>query len=210
MFKSTIYHFGIFLSDVFNLPIENVKLTSKDELFRVLKIENQLIELPSIAFFPTNIEFDDLIKAKYLGAKLSTSKGRSLGFDIIQIRLTFSIYIISDNIENYFDLVNKYFFIMKRLEGFEVRIHDEDLGIDDFMRVPIISIEPLGLVEGGKEGFDYDRGVYYVSNGSIVVRTFLFSEGLEKPIVKRINLKELTMTGSLIKEAKLQKPILKW
>lgn len=189
MIETTLTHIGSFLSDTFEIPRKQVAYLDKEGVFKYLS-ENRLpLELPAITYYTSSFTF--IPETTGLSRRRNPpiafmNLNKTLGTTIepVGIKLSISIAFISSKLEDYFKHIKNYFSLLKN-SNIYVTTHYNKQEID--LPLSILELETLSSPPGGKEGKDFDRGIYFVVEGGFSIPSYLlFRE--DKKLIRDIKL----------------------
>lgn len=184
MVEATLSYLGKFLGERSGIGINKIVFHEKEQIFTFLKNNSLPMELPIISYYMSNItdpmelRARNRVKGDY--NKNFTTVESAL---IVPVKLDITIALISNKLTDYFSLLNFYFSI-NNLPAFDVVLNSDEL--KGQFAASITDLNSLSTPAAGQEGKDYDRGKYYVLEGSFSIYTYL-AYITEEKVVRRIN-----------------------
>ena len=179
MVEQTLTHLGGFLANNFEISKKQVGYLDKEGIFKCLAENHLPLELPALTYYINSFTLTPEtigLSRRRVPPIAWMNLNRTLGTTIepVQIKMSVSIALISNKLEDYFKGVRHYFSLLKN-SSVPITIHYNN---QDFnLTLPLLEIEALSTPPGGKEGKDFDRGIYFVMEGGFSIPSYLlFSE----------------------------------
>jgi hypothetical protein len=168
MIEATITYLSNFLMQRFNLSKDSIKFCTKENLYRELKKDNLLITLPGIAYY-TSGDITLSMKTNYVRSSPIATQDKVYNYPYVKADVSINIAMVANKLSDYFPLIGRY----ASLKGkrFEVKYQNEHCKAD-FNSV-INELGPLTTPSGLHEAYDFDKGKYYVLEGTFKVNTFV-------------------------------------
>jgi len=192
MFEPTLSHLGKFLAEKSGLPIAQVRYADRELIFYHLSLDQLPMELPAIAFSMPEISDPQMLRPMKTVGDYNTTFTSIRKIDLIPLDMTINIVLLTNNLSDYLFLSKVYYLLVKDRE-FTVHLKPttSDVGIDGHFNCQLQNHSGLSTPPGGREGKDFDRGRYFVTEGSFEVNTYAaFSKDV--PVIRDIRLKGLT------------------
>lgn len=183
MIESTLSYLGKYLGERSGLGSKKIVFQEKEQIFTFLKDNSLPRELPIISYYMSNISDPmelrphNRIKGEY-NKNFTTVETAT----IVPVKLDITIALVSNKLTDYFSLLNFYFSI-NNSPTFIVEINSND--IKGEFAVTITDLNALSTPPFGEESKDYDKGKYYVMEGSFSINTYLCYVTEEK-VVRRV------------------------
>lgn len=173
MLEPTLAHLGKFLSDRFEVDKKKVVYVDKDSIFRKLSTQELPLTLPAITYFNTNIALLGMQVGRRRGAlSLDSNLVRTVSttLELQPVTMEIVIGLVSSSLKDYFNLAKSYISLLHNSTftvNFKVGTQSQsvDLSITELME--------LSTPPEGKEGYDFDRGVFYTLEGGFRVGSFV-------------------------------------
>lgn len=187
MIQTTLAYIGQVLVENFELTKgTNIIYADKEGIFKSLSENRCPLTLPAISYYMNDCNFTNFRRGT---ASISANANNTelTVFQRLPVKLDISIALLANNLDDYFKYISQYFLLMTVNSTFTVKIslnanqYEFDLSLFDFQN--------LSTPSGGKEGQDYDRGIYYVFEGGFSVNTFMIMEKTGK-LVRNIRTQE--------------------
>ena len=156
--------------------------TDKDSVFRKLSEKNLPLELPALSYYDSNINpynvNSSLRGRTTLRASNTNNHVATVSMTIIKVDV--SITLIASSLQGRLKLA-KGFFDLKHKGSYVVSFNMNGTNVK--FDLPILDISGLSNPPEGKEGHDYDRGTYYVYEGSFsFISAFLYTDDV--PLIR--------------------------
>lgn len=187
MLESTLATLGSFLAERFEVERNNVAFIDREQLFYYLS-KNQLpISLPCVTYFCTGVEDLTDLRNPKVYSNLNFTQTTMIEHIFVPIRVLMSVAVVCSNVSEYYKLL-KHYMSFKIVPRFYVQISEPEFNgqfICNINNLSDISVP----APSGQEGKDYDRGTYYISEGTFDLISYLVYklENPEKPVVRKIN-----------------------
>ena len=197
LIETTLAHLGLYLKDIAGLDKKQILFCDKEQMFSELSKAKLPIELPGISYHMTGITDPNTKREERHHTLPNVNFTTKMEIHYFPLRVPISVAFLSDNLKDYFKLI-KVYTSMIRTPIFKVDVYDEH-DIHGYIETDLWSFSELSTPPSGREGRDFDRGRYYVLEGSFEVATYeVFYE--EKPIIRKMgmNIKEAGITLSSI------------
>jgi hypothetical protein len=183
MIEETLYCLGMHLCSKYSLPKKQVGFIDKENLFNFLNENKFPLTLPAVAYSISDISFT-WKKLQATSSVNSTLNAVNL-VELIPVILTVNIALVTSTTSDYFDMLTKY--ILEGQSGtFTTRV-----ALDDSTHLEMVTnineTSALTTPPFGREGKDYDRGVFYVLEGNFKVQSFVIREIQSQAVVRKIN-----------------------
>jgi len=184
MLESTLSYLGKCLAERSGLGVDKVVFHEKDLIFSYLKDNNLPRELPLISYYLTDVtdpgetRVNNKVRGNY-NYNFTTCEEAT----IIPVKLNISLALLSGSMPDYFKLTTFYFSLLKT-PSFSFTVKSNELeGTSDLQ---ITDLGSLSTPPRGEEGKDYDRGKYYVLEGSFSINSFMVYV-TEQKVIRRIS-----------------------
>lgn len=185
MFENTLATLGVYLADKFELPKQQVAFVDKEIIFNFLSLQQLPLTLPAISYFCSDFNDPMEFRPKKVKGEYNHTFTAANNIELIPINLTISISLLASNLDDYFKLMHGYWRIVRSIDrSFNVEIiNDPDL--KGYYPCVLKDHSSLTTPPGGTEGRDFDRGLYFMLEGSFTINSFaLFEENY--PVIRKI------------------------
>ncbi len=184
MFEVTLARLGEYLATKFELERDHVAFIDKEMIFSFLSQNQMPLTLPAITYFCS--DFADPSELRPIKAKgdYNVNLTAATKVELIPIELSISIAVLASNLDDYFKLAQGYWRTARSNDRyFSVEVDNPPHYSGDFNCV-LENHAALTSPPGGKEGRDFDRGVYYVLEGSFNINSYaIFHE--DYPVIRK-------------------------
>jgi hypothetical protein len=183
MIEPTLSYLGKFLGERSGLGNKKIVFHEKEQIFTFLKDNSLPRELPIISYYmstvtdPMEMRSQHRVKGDY-NKNFTTVEAAT----IVPVKIDITIALVSNKLTDYFSLLNFYFSI-NNLPKFTVVVDSDEVRGE--FEASITELNSLSTPSAGEEGKDYDKGKYYVMEGSFSISTYLVYVTEEK-VVRRI------------------------
>ena len=172
MVEQTLVSVGTVLSDLYGIDRKKVLYEERDGLIRRLSEEKISAHLPVVGY-----NISDITQRSFrtgLGITSDTNVNNTITklYKFIPVTLVINVIHMSSNYKDDIEFISKYF-TLAILSSFTV-----DVKLPNTTNFPldfsITEIQPLTTPPSmGREGFDYDKGKYYIKEGGFTVPSFV-------------------------------------
>ncbi len=188
MLENSLAYLGNHLSKRFGLDKNRIVYADREFVFNRLSDQTLPVDLPAIAYSNTDISSEHMNTKPYAGlanVNLSTTLGKR--FEFIPIKVDISFMLMCNNITEHFKYVKDYFLLAKQSQfSTMVTFNDVDgVNIEQQVDTNITNISPLTSPPEGREGRDFDRGLYYVLEGNFLINSLLIYFK-DQPIIRQL------------------------
>lgn len=179
MLEKTLVCLGNFLKEGFGT--QYVYYCDKSAIFKKLSEDRVGLNFPAISYYDSTVKFNQGRGSFVTNHNTNFTVGTKT--QPVAIELNISLGIITNNLEDHYRLAKNYL-LMKYNSVLEISyIHEgEEIIIDSAIK----EFSELTSPPEGKEGYDYDRSIYYAREGSFTINTLLLLSS-EYQLVRRIN-----------------------
>lgn len=185
MFEPTLANLGKYLAEKSGLSLANKQIgyVERELMFNYLSNESMPLTLPAIAFSIGDISDPQELRPLHNSkGEYALNLNKVTVYDLIPLNMSVNIGLIADNLNDYFFLIKFYYLTVKERQ-FVVSAKssagstENDEPTEVKFNCTLNNHSGLSTPPGGKEGRDYDRGKYYLLEGSFEINTFaIFSE----------------------------------
>ncbi len=188
MLEKTLAHLGSYLAQVFEVPKERVGYADKEYFIQLLSQNPIPLERPCVVY-----SFSDLspsgsgnrpARPLTFPGTFNLNLTEKIVVKTIPLNVSVSIQLLTNNLNDYFTFVKHYFKLVNGL--FNVEFTEEELGVEAELDIPTSDLSSLSTPAGGKEGRDYDRGLYYLQEGSFQIGTYTIVGEEWKKVIRKI------------------------
>lgn len=184
MIEATLKYLGKALSEVFEVELKNIIYEDKDAVLRRLSEENVGINFPAITFFPSDIS-NITFRPASADINLSFTNNIAKRYNFYLVKMTISCAIFCSDILSHTKMTSKYF---KLLLYSELTVNAKLDGEAVTFESAISELQPLTSPPSmGREGFDFDKGKYYVKEGGFSVSCFVPVLKFEQPLIRHVS-----------------------
>ena len=184
MFELTLARLGEYIATKFELDKSCVAFVDKEMVFSYLSKNQMPLTLPAITYFCS--DFSDPNELRPIKAKgdYNVNLTSVTSVELIPIELSISIAMLASNLDEYFKLSRGYWRTARSGDRyFTVEVNNPAHYSGNFNCV-LSEHSSLTTPPGGKEGRDFDRGLYYVLEGSFNINSYaIFHEDF--PVIRK-------------------------
>lgn len=172
MIKSTLATLGYYLAQSFELQKSQVAFTEKDSIFKSLSEKSLPFDLPALTYYCSEFVFENFPRGK---ARVNSTVNNTEALCVIPspIKLEISFAFITSTLDDYFNMINRFMEFKYNKSELDVTYIFPD-GMSETLSLSISNFQNLSTPPTGKDGNDYDRGVFYVLESSFTVNSFVF------------------------------------
>lgn len=173
MIEPTLAYLGKFLSDRFEVDKKKVVYVDKDSVFRKLSTQDLPLTLPTITYFNTNVALLGMQVGRRRGALLldgNLARTVSTTLELQPVTMEITVGLVSSNLKDHFNLIKSYISLLQNSTfSVDFKIGTQSQLVD----LSITELMELSTPPEGKEGYDFDRGVFYTLEGGFRVGSFV-------------------------------------
>lgn len=167
MLMTTFARFGEVLAENFSMtPKKQVVFEDKENMFYYLKEQNLPFSLPAISYFSSSVE---LVRYRAGETSISVNTNHTIMNKVkaLEAKCSIDIAIVTDSQVDQLKMLGEYFNLLE-YTNFTVSIpyENNEISIN-------AAIDEIGQISTPKEGRDYDRGTYFVMEGSLNLHTLV-------------------------------------
>jgi len=185
LIESTLAHLGVYLKNAASLNKKQVQFADKEQMFSTLSKASLPIELPGISYSTTGVSDPNTKREERHHILPNVNFTTKMEIHYFPVKIPVSIAFLSNSVKDYFRFV-KIYISMIRNPIFKVNVQDEQ-DAHGYIEAELWSFSELSTPPSGKEGRDFDRGRYYVLEGSFEVSTYE-SFYKEKPMIRKMGM----------------------
>ena len=182
MIEQTLAYLGKFLSTKSELPTKQIAFVDREMIFNYLSNNNLPVDLPAISYNTTQIADPMQFRPMQVRGNTDISFTSAKEITLIPVKLSIGVALLSSSLVDYFGLITTYYSLVKD-GAFNVEV------INDEMQGKFTCVsdnyDALSTPPGGKEGKDFDRGRYYVLEGSFEVNSYVAFYD-DKPLIRTV------------------------
>lgn len=182
MIEQTLAYLGKFLSTKSGLPTKQIAFKDREMIFNYLSKHNLPMDLPAISYNTTQIADPMQFRPMQVRGDTNVTFTSAKEIVLIPVKLSIGIALLSSSLVDYFSLITIYYSLVKN-GSFDVEVINDDMQ-GKFTCVSS-NYDALSTPPGGKEGKDFDRGRYYVLEGSFEVDSYVAFYD-DKPLIRTI------------------------
>jgi len=175
----SLAHLGIFLADSFGIDKKQVAYLDKDGLFSRLSEKKLPLKLPAVTYTISDVQLMGLVNRRpnAIVASANLNFTASHTYNPFPVKCAISVGLICSKMSDYFDFIKRYVALQKSATfSVDFIADNEKVQVD----LSISEMGPLSTPPSGREGRDYDRGVYYVLEGSFNINSFILFDSNNK------------------------------
>jgi len=179
MIEVSLAFLGVFLSDTFEIDKKQVAFIDKDGLFSRLSEKNFPLKLPAVTYGISDINLLGNVNRRPNALVSNTNITQTLShtYNPFPVKCTVSIGLVCGSLKDYFSFIKKYITLQKSATfSVEFVVDGKNVSVD----LSISDIQNLSTPISGREGRDFDKGTYYVLEGSFSVTTFILFDATNK------------------------------
>lgn len=196
MLDQALAYVGKLLSENFNIPKSRVIYEEKDAILRRFSEENLQVNFPAIAFYPSDISPVSL--RPYNATKnISLSNNLASWYKFYCLKVNISLTTFCANILDQTNLTSLYFKLLLFSEfTVEGLLDSEPYSYD----TSIVDLQPFTEPPSlGREGFDFEKGKYYIKEGGFSFNAFIPVKVGEFKLIRSINMGDISISDYLQK-----------
>jgi len=185
MIESTLTSLGLSLAERSGISLKKIIFHDKDSVFSFLKDNKLPIEFPAISYYCSEItESTEIRTIRNIKGNYNSNFTTLENIKVVPVVLSISLTLMANKMSDYFDFINFYHSLSNTNPFFLVNFKSEE--IKGNHTVEMIEFSSLSTPARGLEGRDYDRGKYYVLEGSFSVNTYIAYIEINK-VIRRIS-----------------------
>ena len=173
MIEPSLAFLGQFLADSFEIDKSKVVYADKDSVFRKLSSRKLPLTLPGITYYNTNVSFIGVqLGRRTRGMSIDTNLTQTISsiLEVQPIAMEISVGLISSSLNDHLNLVKSYVGLIHN-STFEVSLKVAERS--EKINLSIVELSELSTPPEGKEGYDFDRGVFYTLEGGFRLNSFV-------------------------------------
>ena len=184
MFEQTIASLGVYLAKQADIPTRQIVYSDREAIFHFLSKGSIPLTLPAIAYAVSDISDPQKFREQKVIGDTNATFSSKKSITLLPLQMPVSIVLMASNLVDYFDLIKSYWSTaLAEHRQFDVEIINDD--ITGGFTCELENHSGLNTPPGGREGKDFDRGKYFVIEGSFEINTYAaYYEDV--PIIRKI------------------------